>query len=77
MTFGCPVVAYRNSSIPEVTSSAALLVPPGGSLAKPIAQVLTNVNQRKKMIQAGKERAQLFSWQRTASITLDVLEEAA
>jgi glycosyltransferase involved in cell wall biosynthesis len=77
MQAGCPVVAYDNSSIPEVAGDAALLVPDGDSLVPAITKVLKDEALRQTLIQKGKARAKRFSWDRTARETLGVLSEAA
>ena len=76
MQAGCPVVAYDNSSIPEVAGDAALLVPDGDSLVPAITKVLKDEALRQTLIQKGKARAKRFSWDRTARETLAILEEA-
>lgn len=72
MTLGAPVVTSNTSSLPEVTGDAALLIDPNDltSLADAILQVISDSQLRSTLIQKGKERAKLFSWERTAKETL-------
>ena len=77
MAIGCPVVAYRNSSIPEVAGEAGLLVNDGDPLAPAIEKVLKDPKLRKDLIAKGRKQAAKFSWEKTAQRTLAVLREAA
>ena len=77
MACGCPVVAYRTSSVPEVTGEAAMLVPQDADLARELDALLRDEERRRQLAEAGVARAALFSWERTARETLAVLEDAA
>jgi glycosyltransferase involved in cell wall biosynthesis len=68
MACGCPVVASNCHSIPEVAGDAALLVDPYDSakIANAIHLLLTNEQNRRKLIEKGRQRAQQFSWDRAA-----------
>jgi glycosyltransferase involved in cell wall biosynthesis len=77
MSAGCPVVAYNNSSIPEVAGSAALLVKDGDSLVPAVQRVLNDPKLRAELIRKGKERVKLFPWDKTAKKTLAVLRKTA
>ncbi|WP_414548180.1 glycosyltransferase family 4 protein [Anabaena sp. CCY 0017] len=72
MTLGAPVVTANTSSIPEVTGDAAILIDPNDpmQLAEAILQVISNSQLRQELINKGRERAKLFSWERTAKETL-------
>lgn len=76
MACGCPVVASRVASLPEVCGDAAYYVDPEdvSSIAEGIRRVLTDEALRKSLISNGIERAKLFSWEKTARKTLDVFE---
>lgn len=71
MQLGCPVITSNISSMPEVAGSAAQLVDPTDAqeVAIGIEKVLSG---RKKWIEKGTERAQQFSWEDTAKLTLRV-----
>jgi glycosyltransferase involved in cell wall biosynthesis len=72
MTLGAPVVTSNTSSIPEVTGDAAILIDPDDymQLAEAILQVISDSQLRQDLINKGKIRANLFSWERTAEQTL-------
>jgi glycosyltransferase involved in cell wall biosynthesis len=72
MTLGAPVITSNTSSLPEVAGDAALLIDPDDptSLADAILKVIGDSQFRSELIQKGKERAKLFSWERTAQETL-------
>lgn len=74
MHFGLPVIAADNSSITEVVDGAGVLVKTGDAdaLAEAIEKVLTDTNLRNELIKKGRERAKLFSWEKTAAETLEV-----
>ncbi|MFN6484061.1 MULTISPECIES: glycosyltransferase family 1 protein [unclassified Nostoc] len=73
MTLGVPVISSNTSSIPEVTGDAAILVDPNNSieLGEAILKVISDSQLRQELINKGKARAKLFSWQRTAKETLN------
>jgi glycosyltransferase involved in cell wall biosynthesis len=72
MGCGCPVVAYRNSSLPEVVGDAAILVPDGDSdaLGKAAAAVVLDVERAERLRTAGLRRARRFDWRQTARQTI-------
>ena len=72
MTLGTPVVTANTSSLPEVTGNAALLVNPNDQiqLAEAILKVISDSQLRQELIRKGRERAKLFSWEKTARETL-------
>ncbi len=76
MQSGCPVLAPRAGSLPEVIGGAAyffdLHVP---SLADAIARVAGDSGLRRQLREAGLERARQFSWRKTAEATLEVYRE--
>jgi len=77
MSADCPVVAYDNSSIPEVAGDAALLVRDGDSLAPVVDKLLKSPALRKQLISKGQRQAAKFSWQKTARHTLRILRDTA
>jgi glycosyltransferase involved in cell wall biosynthesis len=72
MTLGAPVITAKTSSLPEVTGNAAILIEPQDSvqIAESILEIISNSQLRQELINKGKERAKLFSWERTAKTTL-------
>jgi glycosyltransferase involved in cell wall biosynthesis len=75
MQAGCPVVAYNNSSIPEIAGDAALLVPDGQSLVPALMRLLDSENLRKELTKRGEWQAKNFTWEETAKKTLAILKE--
>jgi glycosyltransferase involved in cell wall biosynthesis len=72
MTLGAPVISANTSSIPEVTGDAAILIDPNEpiELAEAILKIISDSQFSQELINKGKERAKLFSWERTAKETL-------
>ena len=71
MACGCPVAAYRNSSLPEVVDVAGELVPDGDAdaLGRAAAQLTARPERARR---AGLERAKEFSWRKAARETMAV-----
>ncbi len=65
MALGVPVVATAVGALPEVLGDAAAQVPPGdpGALAAAMDRVLTDDGYRRRLVQAGLERASLYTWE--------------
>ncbi len=78
MLLGCPVVVSISSSLPEVVGEAGLVARTGDavSLGEAIARVLTEPGCADALAEAGRQRAGLFTWEKTAELTLAVYEEA-
>ena len=77
MAAGCPVIASRAGSHPEIVGDAALLFDPRNSegLASCLAQVLQDRSLRDSLRCRGAERAAGFTWDRTISMTRSVYSE--
>jgi glycosyltransferase involved in cell wall biosynthesis len=73
MACGCPVAAYRNSSLPEVLGAAGDLVTDGDAAALGAAAAALSIDPDRPR-RAGLERAKLFSWRKTARHTIDAYE---
>ncbi len=68
MSCGCPVIASRISSIPEVAGDAALYVDPYN--VDDIAQAMRVVGRKRAfLIRKGFRQARKFSWKKTAEQT--------
>ena len=69
MSLGIPVLAGKNSSIPEVTGDAACLVDPmsTGDIAKGLQKIIFDSEYRQKLVENGFDRIKKFSWQRAAT----------
>jgi glycosyltransferase involved in cell wall biosynthesis len=78
MACGCPVVCSNVSSLPEVAGDAAILVDPEDPVetADAIEAILKDYEYRRRLIYMGKIRIREFSWNRTASQTLSVLQQS-
>jgi glycosyltransferase involved in cell wall biosynthesis len=78
MQAGVPVVATRAGSLPEVLGEAALMVEVGqrDALADALARALDDGALRSQLIEAGKARAALFTWERCGD-GLEALYRAA
>jgi glycosyltransferase involved in cell wall biosynthesis len=76
MAAGAPVVASRVGAIPEVAGDAALLVDPQrpAELAEAIQTVLGDAALRARLVERGRGRARLFTWETVARETLGVYE---
>jgi glycosyltransferase involved in cell wall biosynthesis len=73
MACGCPVAAYRNSSVPEVVDEAGMLVDDGDAEALGRAAA-GMIGERERWRRAGLERAKAFSWRKTARQTIAAYE---
>lgn len=72
MACGCPVIAVNRTAMPEVAGDAALLVEPGDVDAM-VAAVRSLADDRERYratVQACYERAQSFSWPKSAATLL-------
>lgn len=77
MGAGCPVVAYDNSSIPEVAGDAALIVKDGQPLAPVVEKLLSQPKLRQELVAKGYKQINKFSWPKTANKTLEILRHTA
>jgi glycosyltransferase involved in cell wall biosynthesis len=73
MACGCPVAAYRNSSVVEVVNGAGQLVDDGDAEALGHAAA-SLAAEPERWRQAGLERAKLFSWRKAAQETIKAYE---
>ncbi len=71
MACGAPVACADNSALPEVVGDAAILFPAENSQA--ITDAITQgLSHQAELRDKSLARARLFSWQRTAKLTLEV-----
>ena len=77
MACGIPVITSNTTSLPEVVGDAGITVSPTDVDAVVFAmqQVLTDPLRAEKMREAGRNRAQLFSWEMAAHETLAVYKQ--
>jgi alpha-1,3-rhamnosyl/mannosyltransferase len=76
MASGTPVLASRAASIPEVVGESGVLLDPDDPAPwrDAIVRVITDPVLRARLRTDGLARAAMFTWERTARITLDVYQ---
>jgi glycosyltransferase involved in cell wall biosynthesis len=68
MAVGVPVVAADRSSLPEVCGDAAYLVEPNGpGLAEGLIAALDHGPDTDALVQRGRQRAEMFTWEASAA----------
>jgi glycosyltransferase involved in cell wall biosynthesis len=75
---GTPTACSNASSLPEVAGDAVLYFDPMdvGEMTRAIERVLTDAALRQRLRRAGRERARMFTWERTAQATLASYDRA-
>lgn len=78
MYFGCPVVCANAASVPEIVGDAAHLVDPFcvESIGKGMLDVLSDSQLANNLREKGKQRASVFSWERSLEELYHVLNLA-
>jgi len=78
MASGCPVACSNLTAPPEIAGGAALLFDPHSEeeIAEAARQLIEDEEIRQALRQRGLERAQEFSWEKTARETLQVYYRA-
>jgi glycosyltransferase involved in cell wall biosynthesis len=73
MERGVPVACSNTSSLPEVAGEAALLFDPHDepAIANAIERLLSDPREAGRLRAHGRQRASLFTWKRTARLTLE------
>jgi len=78
--FACatPVISTNAASLPEVTGEAATLLPPTDpqEWSRAIETLWEDATKQKESVLKGVEQAKKFTWEQTASKTLEAYEEA-
>ena len=74
---GCPVIATRSSSIPEVLGNSYLALenPTAEKISQILKELASTNNLRRESIAIGFEKAQQFSWQNTYRHTTEFYKE--
>lgn len=77
MACGAPVLTSTTSALPETAGGAARLVDPHdpAALATTLAQLLDHPDERQDLRQRGLARVAALSWQKTAQVLLDLLQD--
>jgi glycosyltransferase involved in cell wall biosynthesis len=72
MARGVPVACSNRSSLPEVAGDAALVFDPEdlAAIGSAMERLLTDAALAERLRDAGRERAALFTWERTAELTV-------
>jgi glycosyltransferase involved in cell wall biosynthesis len=72
-----PVITSNVTSMPEVAGDAAILVDPFSvkSIARGLEQVAFDPELRTRMIEKGRERRKMFTWQNSADQLWEVIEK--
>jgi glycosyltransferase involved in cell wall biosynthesis len=78
MRRGLPVACSGTSALPELAGDAALLFDPEstGAIADAVGRLLADADLRRTLAQRGRERAALFSWERTARGVVETYKNA-
>ena len=76
MTSGCPVVVSRAASLPEVCGEAAVYCDPNdpADIGRALDEVLESAELRTELRRRGKERASQFTWSRSGTALLGLLD---
>jgi glycosyltransferase involved in cell wall biosynthesis len=76
MACGTPVVAANTTAIPEVVGEAGRLFDPldVDEMVSAINEVISDESLAGSLVQKGYQRAQLFTWERSAQMLFDVLK---
>lgn len=79
MASGVPVVTSNTTSIPEVAGKSAVLIDPKKpeELMNAMKNVITDKYLRENLIGMGLARKEIFSWEKTAEQTWDILTREA
>ncbi len=77
MACGTPVITSNLSSLPEVTSDAAILINPYNvkEITAAMQQIAGDNKLREQLSQLGLLRAKQFSWEKTGLATVEVLKQ--
>ena len=79
MASGAPVATSNKAAMPEIVGSAALFFDPNNisEMAGVLIKLYEDESLRKDLSKKSSQRAQLFSWSRTAYETLEVIKKVA
>lgn len=79
MSCGIPVACSNLSSLPEIAGDAAQLFDPSDtdSIAASLYAIIDDDDCATRLASAGLQRAAMFSWEKTAAKTIDVIHRTA
>jgi len=74
---GTPVITSNVTSMPEIAGKAALLVDPfnPNDIAEAMSNIATDQSLRQQLISAGFERAEVFTWDKSAKRLWQTIEK--
>lgn len=77
MQCGCPVITSQESSLAEISGSAAILFNPyyQKDLETKLQKLFTSLTLQKKHSLLGLKQSQKFSWEKTAQNTLSIYQQ--
>ena len=77
MACGCPVITSNTSSLPEVVGDAGIMIDPTDidGLSESMLKIITDNQLREELSRKSLERAELFSWKKTAKETWNAYED--
>ncbi len=69
MEAGCPVITYRNSSLPEIADGAVLFTEEYGGyeIYISLCRILQDDKLASRLVKEGKAKAKLFNWENSAN----------
>jgi len=75
MAHSCPVICSNTSSLPEVCGQAALYFSPDrvNELANVIKSIVNEPELRAELIKRGQERVNFYSWEKSASSVIEIV----
>ena len=78
MACGIPVACAKEGALPEIAGVHALYFDPdnGEEAAGALEQIVSDQSLRAKLVEGGLDWTRRFSWERTATRTLEVLLSA-
>lgn len=76
MNCDVPVICSNTTSMPEIAGDAAMIVDPFSidSIKDAMIKLVADGDFRKKLIEKGRERATVFSWDRSAKLLWNSIE---
>jgi glycosyltransferase involved in cell wall biosynthesis len=77
MRLGIPVLTSNSSSLAEVAGDSALVIDPQDvpRMAEALHRIQSDQGLRRQLAERGKERADMFSWEKTARDILSVCQK--
>ncbi|MDD3718565.1 MAG: glycosyltransferase family 1 protein [Actinomycetota bacterium] len=75
MACGVPVITSRRASLPEVVGDAALLLEDpleAEEIAARVEEVISDHVLRSRLVEGGRERARIFTWEKAAAQVMDI-----